>query len=65
MKKLTIILAVFSFALVVFVQPVEAKKDSCTTIQSGGLLASTGEALTTGFDEFGYNSSPSIYWLFR
>lgn len=32
-----------------------AKKGGCVTIQSGNLKASTGETLTTGYDEFGYN----------
>jgi len=32
-----------------------AKKDECTTIQSGELLSLTGDVLTAGYDEFGYN----------
>jgi hypothetical protein len=30
-------------------------KSGCTTIQDGTLQASTGELLTTGYDQFGYN----------
>jgi hypothetical protein len=30
-------------------------KSGCTTIQDGTLVASTGELLTTGYDQFGYN----------
>ncbi|MFC1660205.1 hypothetical protein ACFL3S_01900 [Gemmatimonadota bacterium] len=32
-----------------------AKKDMCTTIQSGDLLASDGSVIETGFDDWGYN----------
>ncbi|MEN4041717.1 MAG: hypothetical protein ROW39_05185 [Anaerolineaceae bacterium] len=31
------------------------QKSGCTTIQSGLLLSSTGQTLTTGFDQWGYN----------
>lgn len=31
------------------------KKDPCTTIQSGTLLNSDGEVITTGYDKWGYN----------
>jgi hypothetical protein len=30
-------------------------KPTCTTIQSGNLVDSTGNAITTGYDEWGYN----------
>jgi hypothetical protein len=36
-------------------------KSGCTTIQSGELYASTGELLTTGFDEYGYNYQAHQY----
>jgi len=32
-----------------------AKKEKCTTIPSGEILASNGDVITTGFDEYGYN----------
>ncbi len=32
-----------------------AKKSLCATIQSGGLLNSAGETITTGYDDWGYN----------
>ncbi len=60
MKKWSILVAILILLLVAM--PVMAKsgkaqgpKNTCATIQSGELLASTGETLTTGFDEFGYN----------
>jgi len=36
-------------------------KPNCTTIQDGTLYASTGELLTTGYDEFGYNYQAHMY----
>jgi len=37
-----------------------AKKD-CTTIQSGELLTSSGDVITTGYNDFGYNYQAHIY----
>jgi len=37
------------------------KNDTCTTIQDGTLSASTGEAITTGYDEFGYNYQAHMF----
>jgi len=34
---------------------------ACTTIQSGMLLNSVGEAITTGFDEWGYNYQAHMF----
>jgi len=34
---------------------------SCTKIQDGTLLASTGEVITTGYDEFGYNYQAHMF----
>jgi hypothetical protein len=34
---------------------------SCTTIQSGELLASDNSVITTGFDEFGYNYQGKMF----
>ena len=36
--------------------PKSCEGPDCTTIQSGDLYASTGEQLTTGYDEFGYTT---------
>ena len=42
--------------------PIIAKGDKdCTTIQSGELLASTGETLVVGYDEFGYNYQAHMF----
>lgn len=38
-----------------------AKKGNCVTIQDGILLASTGELLTAGYDEFGYNYQAHMF----
>jgi len=35
--------------------------DRCATIQDGTLYASTGELLTTGYDEFGYNYQAHMF----
>ena len=41
---------------------VSAKKgNSCTTIQSGELLNSAGEVITTGYDEWGYNYQAHMF----
>lgn len=38
-----------------------AKKGGCVTIQDGVIVASTGELLTTGCDEFGYNYQAHMF----
>lgn len=38
-----------------------AKKGGCATIQDGVICASTGELLTTGYDEFGYNYQAHMF----
>jgi len=38
-----------------------AKKDECTTIQSGELLTSDGSVITTGYDEWGYNYQAHLF----
>ncbi len=54
MKKLCLILAmVIAMATLGWSQ--------CVTIQDGTLEASTGEILTTGYDEFGYNYQAHIF----
>ena len=39
----------------------KAKPDECTTIQSGELLNSDGEVITTGYDKWGYNYQAHIF----
>jgi len=42
--------------------PTKAKNtDSCTTIQSGTLLDSAGDPLTTGYDSWGYNYQAHLF----
>lgn len=65
MKK--IILAFITLFLIAL--PVEAKSDkasdksnqSCTTIQSGELLASDDSEISTGFDDWGYNYQANLF----
>jgi hypothetical protein len=38
-----------------------AAKDTCTTIQSGTLLTSTGSVIETGYDVWGYNYQARIF----
>lgn len=37
------------------------EKTSCTTIQSGDLLASDGSLITTGYDQWGYNYQAHMF----
>jgi len=37
------------------------KKSGCTKIQDGTLYTSTGELITTGYDDFGYNYQARIF----
>ena len=39
----------------------KAKPGGCATIQDGTISASTGEPLTTGYDEFGYNYQAHMF----
>lgn len=36
-------------------------KSSCTTIQSGDLINSSGDVITTGYDEWGYNYQAHMF----
>jgi hypothetical protein len=65
MKKILLaFIVLFLIAL-----PVEAKSDkasdksnqSCTTIQSGELLASDGSVIGVGFDDWGYNYQANLF----
>jgi hypothetical protein len=58
MKRRFILLLVLAALLVVVVAAVPAgaaKPGACATIQSGTLLNSAGDVLTTGYDVWGYN----------
>jgi hypothetical protein len=64
MKKLMFVLVIL--ALLVVPSTVGAKEpckngDGCSTIQDGTLYASTGELITTGYDEFGYNYQAHMF----
>ena len=39
----------------------KAKPDACTTIQSGELVDSNGDVITTGYSDFGYNYQAHMY----
>lgn len=62
MEKIRVVGIILAVALIVVVAtPVMAGDDGCTTIQDGELYASTGELITTGYDEFGYNYQAHIF----
>lgn len=62
MDKIRVVGIILAVALIVVVAtPVMAGDDGCTTIQDGELYASTGELITTGYDEFGYNYQAHIF----
>lgn len=55
MKKI-ITLVTFAVVFAFVASPVlAAKPGACTTIQSGTLLNSAGDVITTGYDQWGYN----------
>ncbi|MFH1503168.1 MAG: hypothetical protein ABIE36_00735 [Candidatus Diapherotrites archaeon] len=60
MKKILMTLLIASM-LLVSVGIVVAKKDECTTIQSGELLASDGSVIETGYDQGGYNYQAHLF----
>ncbi len=60
MKK-TIFLALAVSLLLMLSATAMAKKTSCTTIQSGTLLASDGSVITTGYDVWGYNYQAHLF----
>jgi hypothetical protein len=57
MKKCVMILVL---PLLAFTAPMFAQQ-VCTTIQSGFLVNSVGETLTTGYDDWGYNYQAHIF----
>ncbi|MFC1722118.1 hypothetical protein ACFL0C_00545 [Patescibacteria group bacterium] len=60
-KKKILLYTVVAFMMVLVTAPVFAKKDECTTIQSGELLSSGGDVLETGFDDWGYNYQARLF----
>lgn len=46
---------------VALAKPGKGNNSGCTTIQDGTLVASTGETLVLGYDEFGYNYQAHIF----
>ena len=65
MKKLTILVtvAVLLVAVAAFASfgDASAKKNACTTIQSGELVGSDGNLITVGFDDWGYNYQGRLF----
>jgi len=61
MKKLMLVLFVLALLLPSAVFAGKPVADSCTAIQSGTLLNSAGEVLTTGYDEWGYNYQAHMF----
>lgn len=62
MKKAGIILACVVILVGMIVVPGMTKKsDECATIQGGTIFASTGELITTGYDQFGYNYQAHMF----
>ena len=59
MKKLMFVLV--ALALLAIPSAAIADEPMCTTIQDGTLYASTGELITTGYDEFGYNYQAHMF----
>jgi hypothetical protein len=61
MKKLLFTLVVVALVLVLAPNTTAAKSNACTTIQSGQLLTSDGDVITTGFDQWGYNYQAHLF----
>ena len=66
MRKLVyLIIALVALGLIVAgccpVVPQTEKGNGCTTIQDGTIEAKTGEIITMGYDEFGYNYQSHIF----
>ena len=63
MKKLAIVLFCLTLVLTFSSQVMAkgGKKSGCTKIQDGTLYTSTGELITTGYDDFGYNYQARIF----
>ena len=61
-KKLFIVVViVLGFVLYTGSEVMAEKPDTCTTIQSGELLASDGSVITVGYDVWGYNYQAHMF----
>lgn len=62
-RRLFVLALVFSLALigVSIASAGGGKKNTCTTIQSGELLASDGSVIVTGYDKWGYNYQAHLF----
>jgi len=56
-----LIVGVTTCALLLFAPGGVAKNTTCVSIQDGTLFASTGEPITPGYDEFGYNYQAHMF----
>lgn len=56
----TLLIAIIMISAMILVIPAMAKKKG-NTIQSGLIKASTGETLTVGYDEYGYNYQAHMF----
>jgi len=61
MKKLMFVLVALALLAIPSATTAKGPKDKCTTIQDGTIYASTGELITTGYDEFGYNYQAHMF----
>jgi hypothetical protein len=57
MKKIFVIILAFGLTI----SMANYSQADCVTIQEGPLFASTGELLTPGYDEFGYNYQAHMF----
>jgi len=58
------IIALFAVSILIFsvgIVMAKGKSAVCTTIQSGELLTSTGDVITTGYDNWGYNYQAHLF----
>ncbi|MFC1625421.1 hypothetical protein ACFL1Q_00035 [Patescibacteria group bacterium] len=61
MKKIVLLISILCLLGLVFTGDIQAKKSTCTTIQSGELYGSDSSLLTVGFNEWGYNYQGRTY----
>ena len=62
MRRTVMISLVLVLVAALIAAPIMAKGgNTCTTIKEGTLLASTGEPLVLGYDEFGYNYQAHMF----
>ena len=68
MKRFGFLVAILTIAVLIAAAPVMAadgkgktKDCDCTTIQDGTLLASDGDIIVTGYDQYGYNYQAHMF----